>query len=312
MRKEQIPSHLLKYFEPPAVIKPKNDMLTPHRVALALQSDGWIVRMDNVWAKPNPMPESVIDRPTKAHEYIFLLTKSQRYYYDAEAVKEKATEGTDLGLLRGRSFVDGNNVSWHAPSIQKRQNAGVDSRTAGSGFRNRRSVWSITTKPYHGAHFATMPPELAETCIKAGSSEHGVCGNCGAPWERIIERTDQPDTSAKGSYFDKGKTGVNGNGRVQAGERYIKQAIGFRPTCTCNADIVPATILDPFNGSGTTGATAAMLGRDYIGIDLSADYIELAHARIREAINASGRAPVVRVGKATDYESMPLFAEVAP
>ena len=91
-----------------------------------------------------------------------------------------------------------------------------------------------------------------------------------------------------------------------------RQTTGFRPTCTCNADIVPATVLDPFGGSGTTAATACALGRNAISIDLSADYIQLQEARIREAINASGRAPVVRVGKATDYESMPLFAEVAP
>ena len=221
-------------------LKPKDLIGIPWRVAFALQDDGWYLRSDIIWHKPNPMPESVTDRPTKAHEYIFLLTKSQRYYYDADAVKEKATEGTDLGLLRGRSFVDGNNVSWHAPSIQKRQNAGVDSRTAGSGFRNRRSVWTVPTSPYPGAHFATFPPALIEPCILAGCPEGG-------------------------------------------------------------------TVLDPFNGSGTTGAVACAHNRNYIGIDLSADYIELAHDRIREAINASGRAYVAPVCKIDDFADMPLF-----
>lgn len=115
--------------------KPKDLVGIPWRVALALQADGWWLRQDIIWHKPNPMPESVQDRCTKAHEYVFLLTKSGRYSYDAEAI--------------------------HEPALSQGDATG----------RNRRSVWTITTKPYKGAHFAVMPPELAETCIKAGSAE---------------------------------------------------------------------------------------------------------------------------------------------
>jgi len=158
----------------PADLKPKDLVGIPWRVAFALQADGWYLRSDIIWHKPNPMPESVIDRPTKAHEYIFLMAKSPKYFYDAEAIKEPAVMGSDLGLLRGRSFADGKNVSAHSPSIQKRQAEGIDSRTAGSGFRNKRSVWTVTPKPYKGAHFATFPPALVEPCILAGAPIGGV------------------------------------------------------------------------------------------------------------------------------------------
>ena len=150
-------------------LKPKDLCGIPWRVAFALQADGWYLRSDIIWSKPNPMPESVTDRPTKAHEYIFLLAKSQRYFYDAEAIAEVAISGTDLGILRGRMLTDGAKVAWHAPSIAKRQAEGIDSRTAGDGSRNCRSVWTIATQPYPDAHFATFPEALPEKCIKAGS-----------------------------------------------------------------------------------------------------------------------------------------------
>lgn len=151
-------------------LKPKDLIGIPWRVAFALQADGWYLRSDIIWAKPNPMPESVTDRPTKAHEYVFLLSKSERYFYAAEAISEPALGGGDFGLLRtktGVGLTDG--VAWHAPSIAKRQQQGIDSRTAGKETRNARSVWRISTQAYEGAHFATMPEKLAERCILAGS-----------------------------------------------------------------------------------------------------------------------------------------------
>jgi site-specific DNA-methyltransferase (cytosine-N4-specific) len=129
------------------------------------------------------MPESVTDRPTKAHEYIFLLTKSSRYYYNAEAIFEPALEGTDLGILRGKNAggPGADKIAWHANSIRARQDAGVDSRTANTrvlksetsprpvSARNKRTVWSIATQPYAGSHFATFPEEIPRLCILAGS-----------------------------------------------------------------------------------------------------------------------------------------------
>jgi DNA modification methylase len=154
--------------------KPKDLIGIPWMLAFALRADGWYLRKDIIWHKPNPMPESVRDRPTSAHEYLFLLAKSSVYHYDADAIAEAAVSGTDLGLLRGKQATSDDKVAWTAPSIKKRQDEGVDSRTAGDGSRNKRSVWTIATKPFSEAHFATMAPELAETCIKAGCPIDGM------------------------------------------------------------------------------------------------------------------------------------------
>jgi DNA modification methylase len=139
-------------------LKPKDLVGIPWRLAFALQADGWYLRSDIIWAKPNPMPESVTDRPTKAHEYVFLLTKSARYFYDADAVREPALRAGDIpGGDNGRG-VDAFGVKPHAPF-----NGEVP---AG---RNLRSVWNIPTEPFPEAHFATFPKALVEPCIKAGS-----------------------------------------------------------------------------------------------------------------------------------------------
>jgi len=145
----------------PPGLKPKDLVGIPWRVAFALQADGWWLRSDIVWAKPNPMPESVTDRPTKAHEYLFLLTKSERYCYDAEAVREPDA-GTDhpRNVLH-RPEPSGGLMSPHA-GIRR-----ADGRN-GSG-RNRRSVWTVATAPFTEAHFAVMPQALVEPCVLAGS-----------------------------------------------------------------------------------------------------------------------------------------------
>ena len=165
-------------------LKSKDLIGIPWRVAFALQEDGWYLRQDIIWHKPNPMPESVRDRCTKAHEYIFLLSKSKKYYYDNEAIKEDAVTGKDLGLLRSKQNMSDKYVSAHAQSIQDRKESGIDSREAGTGKRNKRSVWTVTTKPYKGAHFATFPMDLIEPCVLAGCPEK-VCVKCGEPHKRI-------------------------------------------------------------------------------------------------------------------------------
>lgn len=179
----------------------------PWRVAFALQADGWYLRQDIIWHKPNLMPESVRDRCTKAHEYIFLLSKSPKYYFDHEAIKERAKEGTKPAgnrpgyINKGRIGESG--WSW-------------DPSRSIPEFRNRRSVWTVTTKPFKGAHFATFPQDLIEPCVLAGSPIGGV-------------------------------------------------------------------VLDPFNGAGTTGMAALKHGRDYIGIELNPEYLEIASKRIFSA-----------------------------
>jgi DNA modification methylase len=143
-------------------LKPKDLVGIPWRVAFALQSDGWYLRSDIIWHKPNAMPESVKDRPTKAHEYLFLLTKSDKYYYDGDSIKEQATYEVKrigrIGKYQDRAmFGKGDGTSPKAIAARD------------LSMRNRRTVWSITTKPFKGAHFAVFPPDLITPCILAGS-----------------------------------------------------------------------------------------------------------------------------------------------
>jgi DNA modification methylase len=263
-------------------LKPKDLVGIPWRVAFALQADGWYLRSDIIWSKPNPMPESVTDRPTKAHEYVFLLTKSPRYYYDADAIREPASNAGAMISLGEKSFAkrqaDGANVS---PS----GNGLSDTYTVPS-HRNKRTVWEIATQPYSEAHFATYPQKLVEPCILSGTSEKGVCAECGKPWERITdkERTFESGSGRSG-VLPHGKNGYNlqGGGKtvdIRRGPVVKVTTIDWQPTCTCNADTVPATVLDPFVGSGTTLLVAQKLGRKSIGVDLNDEYLEMAQKRL--------------------------------
>jgi DNA modification methylase len=226
-------------------IKPKDLIGIPWRVAFALQADGWYLRQDIIWHKPNPMPESVTDRCTKAHEYVFMFSKKPRYFYDAGAVKEPAKDwskgGPGTGIKTTEHYGAGNGGNSGLAALAGKYRSKRDSfkregskraeaipgQTVGthrperpeSGHsletRNRRSVWTIPTRAYKGAHFATFPPALVEPCVLAGS---------------------------------------------KPGD----------------------TVLDPFAGSGTTGAVALQHGRRFIGCELNPAYLELARARIAE------------------------------
>ena len=221
-------------------LKPKDLIGIPWRVAFALQSDGWYLRSDIIWSKPNPMPESVTDRPTRAHEYIFLLTKSQRYYYDAAAIREPAKESTIRQVLDGyngqaskdfeaNGFQDASATKKRVINgLRKRvdKQRGHSRRHAGFNDRwdsmtkeeqqllgsNKRSVWTVATAIFREAHFATFPPDLIKPCILAGCPVGG-------------------------------------------------------------------TVLDPFGGSGTTGAVALELGRKAILCELNPDYVEMIKRR---------------------------------
>jgi len=259
-------------------LKPKNLLGIPWMVAFALRDDGWYLRSDIIWAKVNPMPESVRDRPTKAHEYIFLMSKSEKYFYDADAIKEPATMNRWGGNIykpagKGNQF----NV----------RGLGRERSVFGSGFRNKRSVWLIPTEPFSEAHFATFPKALVEPCIKAGTSEKGNCPKCGAPWERIVKDAEWSAELKRrvGSWHDHSNdlgAGMSQKKKKEfisvSAERYT---IGWRPTCSCGIEeTVPAIVLDPFIGSGTVGLVAKSLGRNYIGIELNPKYVEMAERRI--------------------------------
>ena len=159
-------------------LKPKDLVGIPWMVAFALRADGWYLRQDIIWHKPNPMPESVTDRCTKAHEYIFLLSKSSKYYYDAEAVKEPANyDGrNDTFMKKSGKYESGEFlVNTNANSVHSRGHERWPSKDAdGNHTRNKRSVWTVSTQPYKEAHFATFPPKLIEPCILAGAPVGGV------------------------------------------------------------------------------------------------------------------------------------------
>ncbi len=151
--------------------KPKDLLGVPWRVAFALQADGWYLRQDIIWHKPNPMPESVTDRCTKAHEYLFLLSKSPKYYFDSVAIKEESVDPAGSAARYKGAFGDAKNEHFLASDQVHTRSIGMREF---DGKRNRRSVWTVTTKPYAGAHFATFPPDLIEPCILAGCPVGGT------------------------------------------------------------------------------------------------------------------------------------------
>ena len=296
----------------------------PWRLAFALQDAGWWLRRDIIWAKPNPMPESVRDRPTTAHEYVFLLAKSRRYFYDAEAVREGASflqpnSPESIASPYGQGFTrranppcagwaDGEGEHEAAAHARAKGNArsfrGSGKYTRGRSFdngsiverethgnapnetltRNLRSVWTIPTAPFPGAHFATFPPELAGRCIAAGTSERGCCSECGAPWVSQLEvayenpgnGTSNGRRSAERKGLDFGSAGYD-----QRLERRASTT-GWLAGCGCAAPVEGCTVLDPFCGAGTTAMVALRMGRRAIGIELKPDYCEMAERRIEE------------------------------
>lgn len=151
-------------------LKPKDLLMIPARVALALQADGWTLRSEIVWSKPNPMPESVTDRPTKAHEQVFLLSKSPRYYYDADAIAESALQPEGPPRLTGLQVA----ANGGSQRVVMGGESGTLGTNQGPSTRNKRSVWTVATQPYPEAHFATFPPKLIEPMVLAGCPRRGI------------------------------------------------------------------------------------------------------------------------------------------
>ena len=265
----------------PDGLKPKDLMMMPARVAMALQADGWYLRSEIVWHKNNPMPESVTDRPTSAHEKLYLLTKAARYFYDAEAVREPCESGpSDIRNMEEQLDRIGGKHKGLDDPLAKASAATNIGRKRGVGNpsgRNMRNVLTIATAPWSGAHFATFPAALVEPCIKAGTSEKGVCGGCGAPWVREVKASGG---AIGGSWHDHTDDLSKGQRTEVSLKRYKRETIGWRPACECNAAVVPATCLDPFAGAGTVGLVADRLQRDAILIEISAEYAEMARRRI--------------------------------
>lgn len=280
-------------------LKPKDLCMIPWRVALALQADGWWLRSVIVWAKKSPMPESVTDRPTSSWEPIFLLAKSDRYYYDAVAVQEHC--GTSPHA-RGGVWTPASTSGPMDRNGSYQYDHAQQSRVWGGTTRNQRNVWHLGPEPYREAHFATYPSEIPRRAILAGTSERGCCTRCRAPWERVVDRTAMVIEPS-------GRDGrIPGNGQRSTSGAMVEppssRTLGWRPTCSCDAgEPVPCLVLDPFLGSGTTLAVAAQLGRHGVGCELNPAYAALARDRIGKSANPSTyRAD--RVGEAGLWEGV--------
>jgi len=283
-------------------LKPKDLCLIPARVALAAQADvsvrngrkeAWWVRSMIVWAKPNPMPESVTDRPTDACEHVIMLTKSERYFWDADAVREPSTGNT-------HSRGNGNG----GPKARDRADEGTyegwaDGTRKILASRNMRNVWTFPTQPYSGAHFATFPEEIPRRCILAGTSAKGACVQCGAPWKRVVRASGGTIGSSWVPHtadLAEGMGQADGGDIRRASATYRREELGWTPTCRCRGQhgrTRPCLVLDPFGGSGTTGRVATELNRRAVCLDIAygrtvpedaakgRDYARLADRRTR-------------------------------
>lgn len=295
-------------------IKHKDLVGVPWMLAFALREAGWYLRQDVIWNKPNPMPESVTDRCTKAHEYIFLLSKQPKYYFDAEAIKQPAKNPED-DVRRKHAQVPENKS---APTTLKngirpvksgnkqRVTAAERGCPEGTGknqaslvpwegmMANKRSVWTVTTKPFAEAHFATFPEDLIVDCIKASTSEHGNCDECGKPYERVFTKELVPGPKASyNSKPDERDAGADaqdqGSNRMKDGHKpgWINktETTGWQKICMCGGGCVrPATVLDPFGGSATTAVVSKKLNRNYVLYELNPTYIKMGQKRLYKEI----------------------------
>ena len=283
--------------QPPG-LKPKDLVGIPWRLAFALQADGWYLRSDIIWSKPNPMPESCRDRPTKAHEYVFLLTKSGRYFFDQDAVREpvKSTSGECSVAPHGKHVLKTGHREQHVKKYDHICGANV------------RTVWTIPTQPFPEAHFATFPEALPERCIRAGTSERGCCPECGAPRERVVERKTATPGQKPG--YTRDCTMRNDGERAGCFVDQSSKTTGWEPSCDCQNedavqawdipdavaqappfDPVPCTVLDPFVGSGTTAIVSVRLGRKAIGIELNPEYAAMVENQLAATAPGSIRRP---------------------
>ena len=260
----------------PPGLKPKDLVGIPWRIAFALQADGWWLRQDIIWHKPNPMPESVTDRCTKAHEYVFLMSKSARYFYDAAAIAEPFADAR-MGASGARAlpYSEGSGRR-DTLSDGTRKGLGVSPGET----RNKRSVWTISTKPFSGAHFAVMPPDLVEPCVLAGTSEKGCCPDCGAQMQRVMDRT--PSSACQGAGWTSGVGTMRNDGdRPGSFVGAVSETKGWASFCDCATETpIPCTVLDPFGGAGTTALVADRLGRNAIICELNPEYVKIAKDRL--------------------------------
>ncbi len=319
-----------------------SQLLMPHRFAIAMQADGWVLRSTVIWGKASPMPESVAGwrwrrcrvkvsgcpvskrglignkqaditiqnnakwklcpgcdkcrenggyvlsrgkwRPTTGHEYVFQFVKSDEYFCDCRAASEPAVGGTP------GNKTNKNTTAYQAGDRRFRKASGLLELGAVER-RNPRTIWMLSTEPLKEKHFAAFPTSLPRRCIEASTSAAGCCPHCGNQWAPIVESERVPtrpgNDSKVGRQSQHGDSPYNEHSGMVVGNRdpqrhvAVTRVIGYRPTCRCPAhEPVPAVVLDPYAGSGTTLRVAHHLGRSYIGIELNPEYLEIINRRI--------------------------------
>lgn len=229
----------------------KSLLLAPERLALALVKDGWSIRNKIVWAKTNTIPSSVTDRLSTKHELIYLLTRSTRYFFDLDTIR--LPHASTAKPRKAAPLDKPSRPTWLGPNsdsdsgLAAMHAAGISGHPLG---KNPGDVWSMGVSQFRGAHFATYPEHLVERMLLAGCPDQR-CSDCRSPWIRPLKR--------KGNHATRQPP---------------------QPTCSCDAPSEPGVVLDPFIGSGTTALTAKRLGRDWLGIELNADYVDLANHRL--------------------------------
>lgn len=267
-------------------LKPKDLCGVPWMLAFALRDSGWYLRSEVIWHKRSPMPESVRDRPTKAHEQIFLLTKSQKYFYDAFAGSERSVGGQP-GNTNPHS-ARGGLAEQHRTKANLAAMVAVDRR-------NARSVWTFSNESFKGAHFATYPTRLVKKCLLLGTSAKGCCSSCNAPWRRIVKKQRVATRSGEASKVNRASAQSDSPYEAQAGivvgnrdpQRHVTKTktVGWEPSCECglpDTDTVRCIVLDPFAGAGTTPMVARRLDLRAIGFELNPDYAAMARQRIAD------------------------------
>lgn len=268
----------------------------PARVALELQDRGWVLRNRATWVKPNPMPQSVSDRLNGTTEAVFHLTPSKRYWYDLDAIREEHVDPKPSGNTRGE---------WEQTGGQ--QESRMECHPAG---KNPGDVFEVTTKPFPEAHFAVYPPELCEKPIKA-TAPPKVCAECGTGYERVVEE-EKMEMPESGKFWDPSSgqyrraetvrknnqersegigSASNPTSDVKETLTVGRDTVGWEKTCNCDTDATEAGIvLDPFAGAGTTLLKAKELGRRFIGVELNAEYADMARERVGMPLKDPSRA----------------------
>lgn len=286
----------------------KQKMFVPHRVAIALQESGWLARNDNVWHKTNALPEPHTDRFATRFEFVFLLANSDDYYFDLDSIREPYAKSSIKDFERGYGWSDGKYVGDSSPHSEGGTNDPDRPRSESQhpAGKNPGDVWSMSTESFSGSHFAVFPPDLIEKPIKAGCPEQ-VCVECGTPHvrERVVESREIKGGVHTVPEDERGYSEIQGqsqNDRAGLTQPTSVSLGDWEKQCNCETDSTePGIVIDPFMGTGTTAIVAERFRRRWVGIDLSAEYVDLAGERISTDRKEKGRpANLLDIGRLED------------